>query len=89
MARGGDKNGARSSFSVLLGDAPHLDMEYAIFGWVVHILHARPLSRSFQFRCICQAIKTFKLMTKGGKFGLQESGLYSYFCSVMLAHIWV
>lgn len=34
MARGADKNGARSSFSVLLGSAPHLDMEYAIFGWV-------------------------------------------------------
>ncbi|GIL60334.1 hypothetical protein Vafri_14960 [Volvox africanus] len=34
MARGGNKNGARSSFSVLLGDAPHLNMEYAIFGKV-------------------------------------------------------
>ncbi|PNW82750.1 hypothetical protein CHLRE_06g292500v5 [Chlamydomonas reinhardtii] len=34
MARGADKNGARSSFSVLLGSAPHLDMEYAIFGKV-------------------------------------------------------
>ncbi len=35
MARGADKDGARSSFSVLLGSAPHLDMTYAIFGWVV------------------------------------------------------
>ncbi|GIL60336.1 hypothetical protein Vafri_14960 [Volvox africanus] len=35
MARGGNKNGARSSFSVLLGDAPHLNMEYAIFGCAV------------------------------------------------------
>ncbi|KAG2443125.1 hypothetical protein HYH02_009537 [Chlamydomonas schloesseri] len=34
MARGADKNGARSSFSVLLGSAPHLDMQYAIFGKV-------------------------------------------------------
>ncbi|KXZ49401.1 hypothetical protein GPECTOR_21g627 [Gonium pectorale] len=34
MARGADKNGARSSFSVLLGNAPHLDMQYAIFGKV-------------------------------------------------------
>ncbi|KAG2443126.1 hypothetical protein HYH02_009537 [Chlamydomonas schloesseri] len=38
MARGADKNGARSSFSVLLGSAPHLDMQYAIFGWVARVL---------------------------------------------------
>lgn len=32
MARGSDPNSGGSSFSVLLGDAPHLDMQYSIFG---------------------------------------------------------
>jgi cyclophilin family peptidyl-prolyl cis-trans isomerase len=36
MARWPDQpNGARSSFSFLLGPAPHLDNEYTIFGKVV------------------------------------------------------
>ncbi|KAF6175903.1 hypothetical protein GIB67_003391 [Kingdonia uniflora] len=34
MGRYADPNSASSSFSILLGDAPHLDHEYAIFGKV-------------------------------------------------------
>ncbi|KAL8196480.1 hypothetical protein R6Q57_024775 [Mikania cordata] len=34
MGRYSDPDSAQSSFSVLLGDAPHLDHEYAIFGKV-------------------------------------------------------
>lgn len=34
MARGEDPNSGGSSFSILLGPAPHLDMQYAIFGEV-------------------------------------------------------
>ncbi|XP_020528339.1 peptidyl-prolyl cis-trans isomerase CYP23 isoform X2 [Amborella trichopoda] len=34
MGRYSDPNSASSSFSILLGDAPHLDREYAIFGKV-------------------------------------------------------
>ena len=34
MARGDDPNSGGSSFSILLGAAPHLDMNYAIFGEV-------------------------------------------------------
>ncbi|KDP41170.1 hypothetical protein JCGZ_15577 [Jatropha curcas] len=34
MGRYSDPNSASSSFSVLLGDAPHLDHQYAIFGKV-------------------------------------------------------
>ncbi|ONK75460.1 uncharacterized protein A4U43_C03F17070 [Asparagus officinalis] len=34
MGRYSDPNSASSSFSILLGDAPHLDGEYAIFGRV-------------------------------------------------------
>jgi len=34
MARHNDPNSGGSSFSVLLGPAPHLDMQYAIFGEV-------------------------------------------------------
>ncbi|PNH01334.1 hypothetical protein TSOC_012788, partial [Tetrabaena socialis] len=36
MARGGYKDGATASFFICLGDAPHLDMEYGIFGWVLY-----------------------------------------------------
>ncbi|XP_074340000.1 peptidyl-prolyl cis-trans isomerase CYP23-like isoform X2 [Apium graveolens] len=32
MGRYSDPNSAQSSFSILLGDAPHLDGQYAIFG---------------------------------------------------------
>ena len=32
MARSDDPNSGGSSFSILLGPAPHLDMNYAIFG---------------------------------------------------------
>jgi cyclophilin family peptidyl-prolyl cis-trans isomerase len=32
MARGSDPNSGGSSFSILLGSAPHLDMQYTIFG---------------------------------------------------------
>lgn len=32
MARSSDPNSGGSSFSVLLGSAPHLDMQYSIFG---------------------------------------------------------
>lgn len=32
MARHADRNSGKSSFSVLLGDAPHLDMQYTVFG---------------------------------------------------------
>jgi cyclophilin family peptidyl-prolyl cis-trans isomerase len=35
MARADDPNSAVSSFSILLGDAPHLDGKYALFGHVV------------------------------------------------------
>lgn len=35
MARSSDPNSGRSSFSVLLGASPHLDMEYTIFGQVL------------------------------------------------------
>ena len=34
MARHSDPNSGGSSFSVLLGPAPHLDMQYSVFGWV-------------------------------------------------------
>ncbi|KAK8921906.1 hypothetical protein KSP39_PZI020233 [Platanthera zijinensis] len=34
MGRYSDPDSASSSFSILLGDAPHLDGQYAIFGWV-------------------------------------------------------
>ncbi|CAA0834690.1 Peptidyl-prolyl cis-trans isomerase CYP23 [Striga hermonthica] len=34
MGRYSDPNSAQSSFSILLGDAPHLDGQYAIFGKV-------------------------------------------------------
>ncbi|XP_044494390.1 peptidyl-prolyl cis-trans isomerase CYP23 isoform X2 [Mangifera indica] len=34
MGRYADPNSASSSFSILLGDAPHLDRQYAIFGKV-------------------------------------------------------
>ncbi|XP_010242418.1 PREDICTED: peptidyl-prolyl cis-trans isomerase CYP23 [Nelumbo nucifera] len=34
MGRYADPNSAQSSFSILLGDAPHLDGQYAIFGRV-------------------------------------------------------
>lgn len=34
MGRYADPDSAASSFSILLGDAPHLDGEYAIFGRV-------------------------------------------------------
>ena len=32
MARYDDPNSGTSSFSILLGDAPHLDRKYAVFG---------------------------------------------------------
>lgn len=32
MGRYEDPNSGTSSFSILLGDAPHLDMQYTIFG---------------------------------------------------------
>ena len=32
MGRFDDPNSGTSSFSILLGDAPHLDMQYTIFG---------------------------------------------------------
>ena len=32
MARHSDPNSGKSSFSILLGDAPHLDMQYTVFG---------------------------------------------------------
>ncbi|GAB4522473.1 MAG: hypothetical protein Tsb0020_40890 [Haliangiales bacterium] len=35
MARNDDPNSARSSFSIILGDAPHLDGKYTIFGHVI------------------------------------------------------
>ena len=34
MARHSDPNSGKSSFSILLGDAPHLDMQYTVFGKV-------------------------------------------------------
>jgi len=36
LARHDDPNSGGSSFSVMLGPAPHLDMNYAIFGEVTH-----------------------------------------------------
>ena len=35
MARYDDPNSGTSSFSILLGDAPHLDTKYAVFGRIV------------------------------------------------------
>jgi cyclophilin family peptidyl-prolyl cis-trans isomerase len=32
LCRYNDPNSGTSSFSILLGDAPHLDMQYTIFG---------------------------------------------------------
>ena len=32
MARHDDPNSGKSSFSILLGPAPHLDMQYTVFG---------------------------------------------------------
>jgi cyclophilin family peptidyl-prolyl cis-trans isomerase len=40
MARGDDPNSGGSSFSILLGAAPHLDMQYAIFGEVTKGIEA-------------------------------------------------
>lgn len=34
MARFNDPDSGTSSFSILLGDAPHLDKQYAVFGRV-------------------------------------------------------
>ncbi|GFH10220.1 PPIase cyclophilin-type domain-containing protein [Haematococcus lacustris] len=42
MGRYDDPNSGTSSFSMLLGDAPHLDMQYTIFGQVtrgMEVLH--------------------------------------------------
>lgn len=36
MARSSDPNSGGSSFSVLLGTSPHLDMQYTVFGKVLH-----------------------------------------------------
>ena len=33
MARGSDRDGATASIFVMLGTAPHLDMEYGAFGY--------------------------------------------------------
>jgi cyclophilin family peptidyl-prolyl cis-trans isomerase len=35
MGRYNDPNSGTSSFSILLGNAPHLDMQYTIFAWVI------------------------------------------------------
>ena len=35
MAHGDDPNSATTSFSILLGDAPHLDHKYTVFGHVI------------------------------------------------------
>lgn len=35
MARGDDPNSATTSFFLMLGPAPHLDGQYAAFGWIV------------------------------------------------------
>ena len=32
MARGGPPDSGASSFFIMFGDAPHLDMQYGIFG---------------------------------------------------------
>ncbi|KAG7667429.1 hypothetical protein Ndes2526B_g02027 [Nannochloris sp. 'desiccata'] len=40
MARSDDPNSGGSSFSILLGAAPHLDMQYAIFGEVTKGIEA-------------------------------------------------
>jgi cyclophilin family peptidyl-prolyl cis-trans isomerase len=40
MARGDNPNSGGSSFSILLGAAPHLDMQYAIFGEVTKGIEA-------------------------------------------------
>lgn len=40
MGRHDDPNSGRSSFSFLLGDAPHLDMQYTIFGRVTRGMEA-------------------------------------------------
>jgi cyclophilin family peptidyl-prolyl cis-trans isomerase len=56
MARQNDRNSNRSSFSFLLGSAPHLDMNYTIFGcgvavcagcaWLRACVRARALQRN-------------------------------------------
>lgn len=40
MGRHDDPNSGRSSFSMLLGNAPHLDMQYTIFGRITHGMDA-------------------------------------------------
>jgi len=35
MARGDDPNSAATSFFLMLGDAPHLDGQYSVFGRIV------------------------------------------------------
>ena len=39
MGRHSDPNSGKSSFSILLGPAPHLDMQYTIFGCAVPVLN--------------------------------------------------
>lgn len=40
MGRHDDPNSGKSSFSMLLGNAPHLDMQYTIFGRITHGMDA-------------------------------------------------
>ena len=40
MARRDDPNSGGSSFSILLGPAPHLDMQYTVFGRVTKGIHS-------------------------------------------------
>ncbi|KAF5830356.1 cyclophilin-like protein [Dunaliella salina] len=55
MGRYADPNSGTSSFSILLGDAPHLDMQYTIFGAVtkgmevIEKLLDRPMKREGMF----------------------------------------
>jgi cyclophilin family peptidyl-prolyl cis-trans isomerase len=49
MARTSDPNSGGSSFSILLGSAPHLDMQYTIFGYACQ---ASPWQISIRF-CAC------------------------------------
>ena len=54
MARHSDPNSGGSSFSVLLGPAPHLDMQYSVFGEVTKGLET--LARFEQLETVREGI---------------------------------
>jgi Cyclophilin type peptidyl-prolyl cis-trans isomerase/CLD len=57
MARSSDPNSGTSSFSVLLGAAPHLNMQYTVFGCGAPLAHWCPLAQPFSTWASCQGCK--------------------------------